>query len=104
MPSQNFMLLAQAIDNKKTIEFEYDNHQRRARPYLLGHDEQGNEKTSVYQFGGTSSSEVLSWKCMEVQKIENLNITNDKWDEYTGYPYNPLDRRCVKQVTHQIKI
>ncbi|MEM5871894.1 MAG: hypothetical protein QW051_03405 [Candidatus Aenigmatarchaeota archaeon] len=72
-------LICEAIKSKRIIKFNYDGFERVVEPHTCGiHKATGNVVLSAYQVGGYSSSEKIPyWRLYVVDKITDLEITNE---------------------------
>jgi hypothetical protein len=73
-----------ANHSKKKVSFTYDGHYRECSPHALGRK---GEKVNVlvFQFGGATSKGPITqdgpnnWKCMDVAKIQGLELIEGDW-------------------------
>lgn len=79
--------IIEAIENKKIIEFYYDNHYRIVEPHTFGVSKKGNDTLSAYQIDGSSDKgSVPDWKQFTISKIESMKILNETFiQERDGY-------------------
>jgi len=47
-------IIVEAIENRKLLEFFYNDHYRVVEPHTFGVSKKGNENLSVFQIDGTS--------------------------------------------------
>lgn len=72
-------ILITAINNKQSINFQYDGFNRKGSPHILGY-KMNVLHCLVYQyFGNSKSGESIGWKCLEVSKMKNISINNDNF-------------------------
>jgi len=71
-----------AIKEMRVIKFYYEGNQRIVQPHAYGiHKNTNNEVLRAYQVGGYSSSgKIPGWRLYIVNKISNLEITNETFD------------------------
>jgi len=74
-------MICGAINSMKVIEFDYADeagnvHHRIVEPYAHGATRRGNDALRGYQVGGTSESEIPSWKLFLVKRMIGLRITD----------------------------
>lgn len=69
-----------AIENQLIVEFYYENELRVVEPHCYGITTTGNEGLRAYQIDGYSSSGKLGWKMYDLEKAEDLVITEDSFD------------------------
>ena len=67
-----------AINEKRLLELDYDGYYRIVEPHVYG---QKFEKDGMmtYQVRGQSSSGVLGWKRMKVEKITNMKVLDERF-------------------------
>lgn len=79
-------IIRTAIKNKNLIEFTYENKHRIAEPHVYGVLD-GKRQLLVYQIAGQSSSGNLpNWRRMDVSKISNMRILDDRFPGRRPYP------------------
>lgn len=69
-----------AIENQLVVEFYYVNELRVVEPHCYGITTAGNEGLRAYQIDGYSSSGKLGWKMYNLEKAEDIIITEDSFD------------------------
>lgn len=76
-------LICKAIKSKRIIKFNYEGFERIVEPHTYGiHKDTGNKVLSAYQIGGYSSSgKIPYWRLYLVDKITDLEITNEIFTE-----------------------
>ena len=79
----NYGLIKQAIQNRECITCSYNGYKRRMTPHVIG-TKNGTEQALFYQYGGQSSSGLSSdptknWRCIPVNKIQDLRINSDSF-------------------------
>jgi ribosomal protein S6E (S10) len=68
-----------AISAKAIIEFDYDGHHRIAEPHLYG-SKNGVVQLLVFQVaGGSSSGGLPQWRRVDVARMSNLIIANQRF-------------------------
>lgn len=72
-----------AIVNKQCITCYYNGYLRKMTPHVIG-TKKGVKQALFYQYGGDSSSGLSSdplknWRCIPIDKIENLSINSDEF-------------------------
>lgn len=72
--------IIKAIASQNVIEFYYEGELRIVEPHCYGITAAGNEGLRAYQIRGYSSSGKLGWKMYNLAKVEDVNITDDKFD------------------------
>ena len=77
----DYDLIKEAIQKKRCVTCYYNGYLRKMSPHVIG-TKNGNEQALFYQYGGESSSGLSSntsqnWRCIPVNKIENLSINTD---------------------------
>ena len=75
-------LICEAIENKKVIEFTYDEHERIVEPHCYGiHKDTGSEVVCAYQIAGYSlSGEKPPWRLYIVPDMSSIVITENHFD------------------------
>lgn len=69
-------MIRKAITEKKLLEFDYDGYHRIVEPHVYGRKNEKNE-ILTYQQRGQSSSGVLGWKRMYMNKIANMRVLDE---------------------------
>lgn len=83
-------LLMRAIQNHKTVHFEYHGESRRVEPHIYGRARNGNVLLQGYQVGnGSRSGKLPDWRTFHVADIRDLEITGETFRAEPGY--NPDD-------------
>lgn len=80
-------IICNAIRNRCVLTFTYNGHPRVVEPHAYGLSRAKNEVIRCYQTGGTSDSgTVPRWRLMEVDQIEFLIVTEERFvGERIGY-------------------
>ena len=72
----NQQAVEEAIRTKSVIEFHYGDHHRVVEPHVMGVSN-GTLKVLCYQIDGSSSSGgIPEWRRFDLDRINNLVITN----------------------------
>lgn len=76
-----YNLIKQAIIEKKCVTCSYNGYLRKMTPHVIG-QKNGTQQALFYQYGGQSSSGLSSdpsknWRCIPVDKIDNLTLNDD---------------------------
>lgn len=78
--------IIEAIENQNIIEFYYEGELRVVEPHCYGLTTAGNEGLRAFQVDGFSSSGKFGWKMYDLGKAEDIEITNDSFNNpRTGY-------------------
>jgi len=83
--------ICEAIENKKVIEFTYENHKRIVEPHCYGiHKDTNSEVLRAYPIGGyTSSGENPPWRLYIVSKMSGIVVTDKQFrNTRLGYKRN----------------
>jgi hypothetical protein len=81
-------MLKMAIENKNKISLEYDGKARTGEPHIWGISG-GKEYLLMYQIsGGSNSKNPEPWRMLEVAKIKNLKILDEKFQGPRGNGFN----------------
>jgi predicted DNA-binding transcriptional regulator YafY len=85
--------IADAITNRKVIQFIYKGEKRVVEPFTLGiHKDTGNTVLRAYRVGGYSkSSRDPQWRLFDVSGITSLMVLEHKAQSYRP-DYNPQDK------------
>ena len=97
MPSQNYILFAQAIIGRKQVVCDFDGHHRELCPIILGHSK-GQETALTYQFGGGSTHGLPpggQWRCLFLSRVENAQLRDGPWRAGDGHSQR---QHCVDDV------
>ena len=71
-------LIINAIQNRRLLEFTYNQHLRIVEPHTFGVFSNGNEILVSYQIDGTSDSgRVPDWRPFTFSKIQNLKMLDE---------------------------
>lgn len=71
--------IADAIQNKRVLEFVYDGLSRVVEPHALGCSRAGHELLRCYQIGGESHHPPIpDWRLMTVSKIHSLAVVQNR--------------------------
>lgn len=65
------------LENRNVIRFYCENELRVVEPQCYGITTAGNEGLRAFQTDGYSSSGKMGWKTYDLGKAENIEITND---------------------------
>lgn len=88
-------IIKEAIQNKQLLEFMYKDELRIVEPYTFGVTTKGNDVLSAYQVDGEStSSDELGWRLFSFSKIDNIKLSDSKFEEIRD-GYNPDDSRMI---------
>ena len=69
----NEEIIYDAIENKKTLRFEYNGSERLVDPYAFGLSSYGNPLLRGYQWAGDSlSGKGPGWRVFQVRKMKNV--------------------------------
>ena len=103
MPSRNYELLKQAIENRQVVEAEYNGWRRKMCPHVVGLASDGSEQALFYQFDGNTSGGSIginspkNWKCMKVAGLANLRVVEDNEEWHTSLDHYK-EQTCVKKA------
>jgi uncharacterized protein len=95
--SATFMLLRDAILQRKQVTLTYDGTRRHVCPHVLGHTN-GIERALVYQFGGASRTTLPpggEWRCLRISEVRDLEFLEGPWHTKG---YHRTTQRCVDKV------
>lgn len=104
MPSQSYLLIRQAIAEKKQIFADYQGYPRQMCPHVIG-TTAGKEQALFYQFGGLSSKGAVThnsennWRCMPISGLTNIRIQEGPW--YTAENHS-RQQTCVQQIDLEV--
>lgn len=98
-----YNLVRQAIQNKECITCNYNGYLRKMTPHVLG-TKNGKQQALFYQYGGQSSSGLSSdptknWRCIPIDKIENLIINSDNFQ--TAHNHSRT-QTCVDNIDVEV--
>lgn len=103
MPSENYRIIRQAIENEQQITCTYQGHYRELCPHIIGWTD-GGERLLAWQFGGKSSSALPrggAWKCLNVASMDGVEARQGNW--HTGSTHRTT-QTCVGQVDLDINV
>lgn len=104
--SLNYLLVRQAIIDRRSIEASYQGHRRVMSPHVLGR-KNGREQALFYQFDGTSKSGLKpagspdNWRCIPVGLLTELKVL-DSGVWATG-PNHSKPQTCVSDIDVEVK-
>lgn len=106
MPSQNYNLIKQAIEQKQQITATYNGLDREMCPHTIG-TKNGREKALFYQFGGRSHRGLSrslespdNWRCMFIKRLTNVKVRDGDW--YTAKGGHSRPQTCVGTVELEV--
>lgn len=96
-------LVKNAILKKQCITCFYDGYLRKMSPHVIG-TKNGTQQALFYQYGGESSSGLSSdrtknWRCIQIDRIENLEINDDAFQ--TAHNHS-RPQSCVDQIDEEV--
>lgn len=101
----NYELIKQAVQNKQSISFDYNNYSRKMSPHVIGRSKEGEEQTLCYQNGGMTSSGIITpnsnnnWRCVKIANIRNLTVNNDRFQTANNHTKS---QSCVHVIDAEI--
>ena len=93
--------LIEAIDEKKLVNFNYENHPiRKAAPHAIYWSKQNKENLDAFQYEGFSKTGNLpNWRNFTLSKIQNLEILGENFEVADGYKsYSEKYSRSVHKI------
>lgn len=81
-----------AIENRRTVEFQYEGRLRIVEPHCYGLTAKGNEVLRAYQVDGFSSSGKMGWKIFSLSKINNIILLENNFTVREGEGYKKGDK------------
>jgi hypothetical protein len=99
-----YNLVKQAILNKQCVTCNYNGYSRIMTPHVLG-TKNGKQQALFYQYAGQSSSGLSAdpnknWRCIPIDKIENLSINNDLFQTANNHSRT---QTCVDSIDVEVK-
>ena len=102
MPSTTYALCLSAMRQRQQIVCSYHGHIRELCPILLGRTGL-EEKSLVFQFGGTTSDGPIpspgDWKCLRLAEVENAVLRDGSW--HAGSEHSTA-QHCMKMVEYDV--
>jgi hypothetical protein len=98
MTSATYKLFYRAMAERKPVVCMYQGHPRAVCPIILGHTD-GEEKSLVYQFEGSSSQgahAAKGWKCLTLAEVRHAELHDSPWHGGEG-PHGTA-QSCVRDV------
>jgi len=74
-----------AINNKQSLKFDYDELERIVEPHTFGCNTKGNDVLRAFQFGGQSYSSLNFFKLYSISKIKNIEVFEEFSEPRDGY-------------------
>ena len=71
-------MIRKAINEKRLLGFYYDGYYRIIEPHVYG-NKNGKDGMMTYQVRGKSSSGVLGWKRMYLEKMTNMRVLRERF-------------------------
>lgn len=98
-----YELVKQAIQNKQCVTCLYNGYLRKMTPHVIG-TKRGTSQALFYQYGGQSSSGLSSdpaknWRCIPIDKIEQLVINDDIFQTANNHSRN---QTCVDVIDAEV--
>ena len=90
-------LIETAVSKMKCIEFMYDGYPRIVEPHCFGISAKGYYVLRGFQVGGSSSSGKLGWRLFELDKIDQL-IVLDEYFQNTRPDYRRGDKNMSRII------
>lgn len=94
-------MLIKAIDEKKMINFIYDDKPiRKASPHAIYISSAGNKNLDAFQYEGFSKTGNLpSWRNFKLSKIENIEVLSEHFEIADGYKSeSPKYRNFIHKI------
>ena len=88
-------LICNSINQKRVIQFIYDNELRVVEPHCHGETTAGNEGLRAFQTGGYSSSGKMGWKLYDLSKANNIQVVGSFSYARPGYKRNDKNMRNI---------
>ena len=105
MPSANYMLIRQAILDKRNISANYKGHKRHMSPHAIGTAKNGNEQALFYQYAGSSSSGLMppghpsNWRCIPIDGLQDVTLLDGPWESAGNHS---TDQTCVHNIDLEV--
>lgn len=93
---QNYHLICQAIEQKRSMTGIYHDRVRWFSPHEIGHGKDGEFRVMTYQYDGESRSGLPyegEWRCLKLDELTELAFNNDKWHTSDNHS---SPNRCIK--------
>ncbi|MFZ6773241.1 hypothetical protein ACO0LB_11055 [Undibacterium sp. SXout7W] len=71
-------VIQEAIKNKQVLMVCYKGLPRMIEAHIVGANSAGQEFVRGYQVGGTSCTEEVGWKLLDIQKIQAITVIPDQ--------------------------
>lgn len=96
-------IICEAIENRKLIQFSYDDLTRIVEPHLLGRKTSGKDALVAYMVDGYSESDSEPyWRNYSVEKMEFLIVLEETFPAARD-GYNPNDK-TMEEIYCRIEI
>lgn len=105
MASSVYVLVRDAVVNKKIIKGLYEGHYREMCPHVIGFGPDRQEQALCYQFGGSSKSGLAppgsrsNWRCVRLAKLTNISSEPGDWHTATNHG---KPQTCVADVDVEV--
>lgn len=111
--THTYLLVRDAILNRRQIVAWYKGHGREMCPHVLGLAKDGREQALFYQFGGASQKGLAplgspdNWRCIPLDGLSNVTVRDGPW--FTEAPSSTLRFRlrgqdCVATIDVEVAI
>jgi hypothetical protein len=103
--SSNYLLVRQAIQDRRSIVAVYQGHMRFMSPHVIGR-KNSREQALFYQFGGTSSSKLeplgspSNWRCIPIGLMTDLKVMDST--EWATGPNHSRPQTCVGEIDLEV--
>src|SRR5690348_14719524 len=97
VPSEIYMLIWQAVRERRLISCVYKGLRRECCPIVLGYTKDGHEAVAAYQVAGETSEnkELPGWRCLHLGKLQDVATKLGEWDEGKSHRQS---QSCVQFV------
>ena len=99
--------ICDAIEADKLLKFEYNDHRREVKPFIVLRSQEGKISVGGVQVGGTSESGSMPfWRTFNLEAIDSIDVVegpdsvhgSDKVMPATEDMYNPDDDRYEEVI------
>jgi hypothetical protein len=96
-----YAIIAEAIENRRIIEADYNGHRRSMCPHVLGISRKGRYQCLLYQFAGGSSTGLSppgspdNWRCIPISELTCVEARDGEWHTASNHS---RPQTCVRDV------
>jgi hypothetical protein len=80
LPSRAYVLIKQAMEEKKQLSCQYKGYTRNFCPYVLGRNKHGKERVLALLVRNTPEGPITGgWECLEMESVWIVKVEEGAW-------------------------